>query len=142
MIMKARRFRWERVLLATVAVYVAIVLLITIATTAYGVLLGMQAQGAPDQEKITGFARMHGATYAPWLGLMVTFLAALWAARRTALPVIHGLLVGLLVNVIGFFTGTELTIMGILVAILTVAAGGLGGFLSAGTQVGPAEGTV
>ena len=50
--MKTRRFRWEKVLLAVVAVYIATFLLITIITTGYGVVLGMQAQGAPDGERI------------------------------------------------------------------------------------------
>jgi hypothetical protein len=139
--MQNRRFRWGRILLAVVAVYAALILLITIITTGYGVFLGAKAQGAPDQEKIAAFAGMLGASWTPWLGLVFTFIAALWASRRSVSPLLHGLLVGLLVQIIGLCLGSDPSFLGIALGALTIGAGILGGLVSARTYIGENEGT-
>ncbi len=91
----ATRLRWGRVLAAGLLGYAFAVVVITVIITVYAFIVWFQVQEALDQSRIQGLA---DGLYASWGVVMIaaaSFLGTLWAVRRkTALLVLHGLLVG------------------------------------------------
>jgi len=129
--------RLGRIALVGLAVIVLSYLLVMLAVVAYAVVLGVQAQGPPDQDQIAAFAK----SVTPWLGtivgLLFIFLGATWTARRVPQhKMLHGLLMGIFVAIITTALDTigGLTAMDIAGFFLAVGAGWLGGMVGAGRK--------
>lgn len=120
------QINWGRVILTALGVYIFSFLIVFLIVTVYASSLAFQARGAPDQGMIEVFANQ----YAPWVGsisvILLTFLGAIWMARRVgdAIP-LHGIILGLLVSLISIIFD-EVSLNTLLTAVLTIAAGWLG----------------
>jgi hypothetical protein len=123
--------RWRPVLLAGLSAAGLTFGAVYLVVTVYAVLLGVQAQGEPDQAHIQRFAEGVGAWLGTVVGVLFTFGGAAWVARRveSATAALHGVLVGGVVAVVGLAFGGSLGIVEVVGAVLTVAAGWLGGRL-------------
>lgn len=128
------RIRWLRVILTGIGAYVVGVLLIALIVTIYAVMLGFAVRGAPDQTKITTFAHRFSGSWGITIGLVVTFLAALWVARkvRTA-ALLHGFLVGAVVAVFGAALGHTFSSRALIDFVATLCVGALAGYIIART---------
>ena len=104
------RFRWGRVFVAGLLAYASAVVVITVIVTVYAFILAFQVRGAPDQSRIQGLADSLGASWGVVMVAAASFLGTLWAVRKeTALPVLHGLLVGTVAGTVGVaFSGMNL----------------------------------
>lgn len=128
--------RWLRVVLTAVLVVMVNYLLVTLLVTAYAFVLSIQARGAPEQAQITQFANQFAPWATPILGILLTFGAAVWVARKVeTAPQLHGWLVGLVVAIIGLiiavvFGGAADLFTDLVWFVVTIAAGGVGGVLS------------
>ena len=124
------RIRWLRAILAGIGAYIAGILLITLIVTGYAFRLAFQARGAPDQAKIAQFAKRFGDSWGLIPILVVTFLAAVWVARRVRpAAAIHGVLVGVIIAVVAFVVDHTLNAKTLIDFAATVAAGGVGGLI-------------
>ncbi|MBI4671719.1 MAG: hypothetical protein HY741_08645 [Chloroflexi bacterium] len=137
--------RWLRVVLTAVLVVVLNYVLVTLLVTVYAFVLSFQARGAPDQAQITQFANQFAPWATPLLGILLTFGAAVWVARKVeTAPQLHGWLVGLFVAIIGLllavvFGGAEDLFADLLWFVVTIVAGGVGGMLGARRKLQPAH---
>ncbi|MBU2691114.1 MAG: hypothetical protein KJ970_09300 [Candidatus Eisenbacteria bacterium] len=123
--------KWGRIVLAAVAVPIADMLVITLVVTAYAFMLAFQARGAPDQARITQFAEQFGRSSWFVIGVILTFLAAAWAARgahRAAWR--YGAVVGVIAGITMLFPGFTISPQTLGEFALTAAAGVLGGLLA------------
>ena len=128
---KKQTMKWRRIALAAIAVPVADMLVITLVVTVYALKLAFQAQGAPDQVRITQFAERFGRSSWFVIAAILTVPAAAWAAcgalraRR-----LHGIAVGVIAGVAMFFPGFTLNFRALAEFALMGAAGLLGGLLA------------
>ena len=123
--------KWGRILLAAVAVPVADLLVITLVVTGYAFKLAFQAQGAPDQVRITQFAEQFGRSSWFVIAAFLTVPAATWvahSAHRAARR--HGTVVGVIAGIATSFPGLTLSLQTLGEFALMVAAGWLGGLLA------------
>jgi putative membrane protein (TIGR04086 family) len=131
---KSISIRWGRVILTSVGAYLVGLLLITIVLTAYAFKLGFEVRGAPDQTRITQFAEHYASSWGMVVGLLLTFGAAIWVARkvRTA-AAMHGVAVGVTVAVLSLIVGLLIEhsfgLRTLVDFAATVGAGWLGGFI-------------
>jgi hypothetical protein len=123
--------KWGRILLAAAAVPIADLLVITLVVTGYAFKLAFQAQGAPDQVRITQFAEQFGRSSWFLIAAILTVPAAAWAAcsahrakRR------HGTAVGVIAGVVTLLPGFTLNLRALGEFALVGAAGLLGGLLA------------
>lgn len=124
------RLKWGRVILASVAVFVLDILLITVVVTAYAFVLAFRVRGAPDQDQITQFAQHVGSSWGAALAVFLTVIAAIWVARKApAAGVWHGVAVGVVVAGLGLLLGLTLNLRAFIEFVLTAAAGSLGGVI-------------
>ncbi len=85
--------KWGRILVAGIATYVGVLLVITIVVTGYAFKLAFEAQGAPDQTRIGQFAEYLGRSSGWVLQILLTVPAAGWAVRKLqSSHQIHGIL--------------------------------------------------
>ncbi|MCI0551766.1 MAG: hypothetical protein L0287_12500 [Anaerolineae bacterium] len=125
------QIKWGRVIVNALVVYILSFLTVFLIVTGYASYLAFQARGAPDQAMIETFANQ----YAPWIGsisvILFTILGAMWLARRPETATqIHGIALGVLVGLVNIiFDGISLVTL--VTAIFTIAAGWLGAQLSA-----------
>ena len=133
--------KWGRILLAAVAVPIADLLVIALVVTGYAFKLAFQAQGAPDQVRITQFAEQFGRSSWFVIAALLTVPAATWAAAHSAHRAArrHGTVVGVIAGIATSFPGLTLSLQTLGEFALMVAAGWLGG-LSAG-RVGSGDPT-
>src|SRR5437764_11465636 len=93
--------KYVRILLAGVAVPISALILITAVATAYGVKLGFDVRGTPDQAKIAQFAQYVGRTGWTALQVLLTLPLAIWASGTvTARAPKYGATAGVLVAAI------------------------------------------
>jgi hypothetical protein len=126
--------RWGKVVLAAVAVIFLRIVVVFLVVTIYASYLGFQARGAPDQGMIAAFASSVSVWLTPLATVLLTFLAARWAARavKNGKP-INGLVAGVLVVVIGWalaafvFSGFNFSMIAVVESLLVLVAGWLGG---------------
>jgi hypothetical protein len=126
--------QWGRVWLASGMAAGLSFCAIAMVITAYAMVLGIQAQGAPDEAQISQFADQIGFWGGSILTLLLTIGAAAWATRKVETGAgLHGALIGLLVAVIGLILslifGQGLNPWEMVTFALTVGAGWLGGVL-------------
>jgi putative membrane protein (TIGR04086 family) len=129
--------RLGRIALVGLGVIVISYLLVILAITVYAVMLGVQAQGAPDREQIAEFARSVSSWLGTVIGLIFIFLGATWTARRVPQhKMLHGLLVGIFVAIItiGLDAIGGLKALDIAGFFLAIGAGWLGGVVGAGRK--------
>jgi hypothetical protein len=123
--------KWGRILLAAVAVPVADLLVITLVVTTYAFKLAIQAQGAPDQVRISQFAEQFGRSSWLVIAVLLTLAAAMWVGRSERRAAgRHGVVVGVLAGIATSFPGLSLSLQTLGEFGLTVAAGALGGLLA------------
>jgi putative membrane protein (TIGR04086 family) len=129
--------RLGRIALVSLGVIVISFLLTFLVVTVYAAMLAVQAQGQPDQEQITDFAK----AVAPWVGtisgLLLIFIGAAWTARRVPMhKALHGLLVGIFVAVVTIILDAlgGITAMDVAGFVLAIVAGWLGGMVGAGRR--------
>ena len=124
--------KWGRILVAGLGTCVAALLVITLLSTAYAFKLAFDVRGAPDQARIAHFAEYLGRSCWWALQMLLTVLAAAWAARKVqGSHQLHGVLVGLVAAATGFAMAFTLSFRTIAEFALTVGAGWLGGALAA-----------
>jgi len=124
--------KWGRILVAGIATYAAVLLVITLVVTAYAFKLAFEVQGAPDQTRIGQFAEYLSRSSWWILQILLTVPAAAWAARKVqSSHRLHGVLIGLVVAVAGFVMGFTMSFRTIAEFALTVGAGWLGGAMAA-----------
>ena len=129
------RLRWKRSLFAGILVPIVALLVITLVVTIFAFKLAFAVRGAPDQVKISAFAASFARS--AWLPLvvMLTFAAALWAARppgRAAL--VNGVIVGAIAAIPGVCLAGGLSAHAALGALAVLVAGWLGGALASRTR--------
>src|SRR5262249_55960484 len=102
----------------------------------YATVLGFQARGAPDPTQIAAFANQSAPIVGPLGLLILTFVGAVWLARRPKVTgPVNGLALGILVGAVSLFS-RSLGIIAIALALLVVLAGWLGGSLGRRTASG------
>jgi len=126
--------RWFRILAAAVAVIALCFLILALITTVYAFGLAVHTRGTPDQAAISHFASRTGRLLMPWLeALLTAFAAAVVARRIDNASVIHGLLVGILVGLLGtaisLAFGGHLNLRVICLFLIVVGMGWLGGLV-------------
>jgi hypothetical protein len=129
--------RIGRIVIVSFAVVLISFLLITLIILVYATMLAVQARGAPDQEQITQFARGVGPWLGPLVGLLLTFIAAAWTARRVPLhKAFHGLLIGIVVAIVTLAIDAigGLKLSDLIGFVLAIVAGWLGGIVGAGRR--------
>jgi len=132
-----RRIRWLRIVLTAIGAYVISILVIALIVTIYAFMLAFSVRGAPDQTKITNFAQHFSGVGGIAIGVIVTFLAALWVARKVRnSALLHGFLVGAIVAVIGAAIAHKFSSRALIDFAGTLCAGALGGFIVARTTKG------
>jgi hypothetical protein len=123
--------KWGRILLAAVAVPVADLLVIILVVTAYAFKLAFQAQGAPDQLRITQFAEQFGRSSWFVIAALLTIPAATWVAHSAHRAArCHGAVVGVIAGIAISLPGLTLSVQTLGEFALMVAAGWLGGLLA------------
>ena len=126
--------RWRRVLGAALAVMALSFLILTAIVAVYAFVLAFQARGAPDQSAINHFAARVSPKLMPWLEVSLTFLAAVFVARRAEKAgATHGLFIGILTGLLSLavplaFAG-RLGLRNLVLFLITVGLGWVGGFL-------------
>jgi hypothetical protein len=124
--------KYLRIVLAAVAVPITALILITAVATAYGVKLGFDVRGTPDQGKIAQFAQQVGRGWWTALQVLLTLPFAMWASRTfTARAPKYGAAVGVLVAAIELVVVSALSLEMMLGAALSIGAGWLGGVMAA-----------
>lgn len=104
--------------------------MIALIVTVYAVKLGFEARGAPDQNKISEFAAMIGQNYGTMIGFLLTFLGAMWVARKAKVsPIANGVAVGVIVAIGTFGIYYNINFTAIVTFTLTLIAGWLGGLI-------------
>ena len=131
---KSIRIRWGRVVLTSAGAYLVDLLFNTIVVTAYAFKLAFEARGAPDQTRISQFAQHFSTSWGMVPGLLVTFGAAVWVARKVRVAAaLHGVAVGLTVAILGLFVGLIIdhtfSLRTLIDFAATVAAGWMGGLI-------------
>jgi len=126
--------RWGRVILTSVGAYLLGLLFNTIVVTAYAFKLAFEARGAPDQTRISQFAQHFSTSWGMVPGLLLTFGAAVWVARKVRLAAaLHGVAVGLIVAILGLIVGLIIdhtfSLRTLTDFAATVAAGCTGGLI-------------
>jgi hypothetical protein len=122
--------RWGRILVAGIGTQAAVLLVITLAVTAYAFTLAFEVRGAPDQARIGQFAAYLGHSFSWVLRILLALPAAAWAVRKVhRSPQLHGALIGLVVAATGLVFGFAMSLRTIAEFTLTVGAGWLGGAL-------------
>jgi len=126
----APSIKWSSILLASICVWIFGFVLIAAIIAAYAFSLGFAARGAPDGEAIQRFASAIGPTWGPRMSIVLTGVAAFWLGRRVmTMPVVHGLLIGLIVGGLPYAVRPSFAIEPILTFSAIVLAGGIGGWL-------------
>lgn len=141
------RVRWRWVLLAgagvSVVTTVLILVLISLVISIYIGILAAQPGGVPDADRMMQFSRAVSEQMGEWgplvLSALLTAFAGAWVARKSGTaPILHGVLIGLVSAITGWFTGllfelifgpsgTVSDIAGFAWFLLTIGAGTLGG---------------
>jgi hypothetical protein len=123
--------KYARIVLAGFAVPVTALVLITAIATAYGLKLGFEVRGTPDQARIAQFAQHVGRTWWTPLQVLLAVPFALWASRkfRHHAPR-YGAAVGALVAAVQFIAERTFSVEIVVAAALSIAAGWLGGMLA------------
>jgi FtsH-binding integral membrane protein len=123
--------KWSRILVAGFGTCVAALLVITLLATAYAFKLAFEVRGAPDQARIGQFAEYLGRSYWWVLQILLTVLAAAWAARKVQRSYqLHGILIGLVAAATGLAMAFTLSFRTMAEFALTVGAGWLGGAMA------------
>lgn len=91
--------RWGRIIAAGLAAFLTGMLLTVLLVAAYGLKLGFEARGAPDQARIDAFAERVAPVAGPALLVIMTMLAAYGVTRNVPSPALHGLLIGVVATV-------------------------------------------
>jgi hypothetical protein len=129
------RLRWKRSLIAGILVPIAALLAITLVVTLFAFKLAFAVRGAPDQAQISAFAAFFARS--AWLPLVVllTFAAAVWAARPPggAGPA-RGVVVGAIAAIPGICLAGGLSAHTALGALSILVAGWIGGALASRTR--------
>ncbi|HVZ19583.1 MAG TPA: hypothetical protein VG871_00895 [Vicinamibacterales bacterium] len=129
--------KYARILLASVAVPITAIVLISAIAVGYAFTLAFAIRGAPDQAQITRFAQHLGRISWTPSQAMLTIPFAMWASRTfRAGAWLCGTIVGMLVAAIEFVPAGEISAPNILDAVLIVGAGCLGGVLGARVLAG------
>jgi hypothetical protein len=81
MVVNLGRVGWVRIVGAALVAFVGSMVVTMLVVTGYAFMLGFQARGAPDQTRISAFAREVGPTWGPVLLWVFTAFAALRVAR-------------------------------------------------------------
>lgn len=99
--MNTRGLSYRKIVGAGVVACIASIAVTMLVVVSYGVFLGVQARGEPDESRIEMFADTYTPIAGPIVAMLFTFLAAQWVARRVATQhVLHGALVGSVVALI------------------------------------------
>lgn len=119
--------RWGWVVAAGVAVHLLQIALATVISVVAATALTLVTQGPPDagwMERLIGMATLWTT---PALTVLLTVVAGLWVAHRvrSGAALLHGVLVGVLVAVVGF-SFWPLNFETAALALMTVIAGWLG----------------
>lgn len=123
--------KWGRLLLTAMAVPIADLLVITLVVMGYASKRAFQAQGAPDQARITQFAEHFGRSSWFVIAVLLTVPGAMWAAHGAPLTARrHGALVGVIAGIAVSLAGLTLSVRTLGEFALMVAAGWLGGLLA------------
>jgi len=122
------RIRWARVILTSIGAYLATLLLITLVVTVYAFKLAFAVRGAPDQTRIVQFSQHFVTSWGLVPGLLVTFGAAIWVARKARTSTaLHGVLIGSIVAILGLIVAHTFSIRALIDFVATIASGWLGG---------------
>jgi hypothetical protein len=123
---KKNTIHWLRIIGAGFVAELAPFMVLIVVASAYGAL----AHGTSEAD-IQRFAERAGDFIGPLGGAATTFFSARWAAARTTRPVLHGVLVGVLVTILGCVIllgfGASFRWLFVLSYTAKLAAGWLGG---------------
>ena len=126
--------RWLRVFGAALVVIVLSFLIVMGIVAIYAFVLAFQARGAPNQSAINHFAARISPRLMPWLEILLTFIVALWVARRAEkAAALHGLFIGVLAGLLSLTLtlpfGGRFDLHNLLLSLIVVLMGWLGGFV-------------
>ena len=126
--------RWLRILIAAVAVVAVSFLVLMVIVTGYALVLAFQVRGAPDQNAINHFAERVSPKLMAWLEMLLTFVVALFVARRAEkTSIIHGLFIGILAGLLSLAVamafGGRLGLHNSIFFLIVVGLGCLGAFV-------------
>ncbi len=125
-----RSIRWGRLLVGAIGTVALSWVLVFVMVFGYAFKLGFEARGSPDQGAIEQFAQGTAPVVGPIAAILITVLAAAWAARKARSPKVNGLALGVVVAALVVVTARPPAIWAVALALLAVAAGGLGGRLA------------
>ncbi len=123
--------RWRRIILSGLLIAVASFAATALVIASYAFSLGMEAHGAPDQQKIQEFASHVGPFWTPIFAIVLTFFGGMRVTRKMKDDaMIHGIILGAFVAMIGIVVGRGFSVRSILLGIVAVAAGWGGAIVS------------
>ncbi len=130
MIAQFFKVRWLSVLLAGISAATIATLGVFLVSAVYATTLPTEGQTQPSWDLISQLATRYAPLLRPVLAVTFTIIGAAWAAARAqpAVATLHGVLVGLIVAVSVFLSGS-VGLEGIVGFVLTIGAGWLGGKL-------------
>jgi hypothetical protein len=118
--------RWLRCSLGGLAAFAGAFVVVTAAVFVYASRLAFEVRGAPDQEKIQAFARSVGATWDPWLRVILVSAIALWVGRSTKSALLEGTVVGLVAAIAGLWLAWPPAARGVAFFVGTIVVGVIG----------------
>jgi hypothetical protein len=118
--------RWVRCSLGGLAAVAGAFALIFVAVFVYAFRLAFEVRGAPDQAKIQAFARSVGATWDPWVRVILVLAIALWIGRSTRSALLEGAVVGLVAAIAGLWLGWPPDARGLAFFVGTLVAAVIG----------------
>ena len=126
-----KEIRWWRIIIGGVLITAASFATTALVIASYAFSLGMETHGAPDQRLIQEYASHVGPFWTPIVAVVLTFLGSLRVTRgMKGEAVLHGIILGIVVVLIGAVVGRGFSLHSVLLGILSVAAGWGGGIVS------------